>query len=317
MPNPIPRRKPRVFTVIVIAGGTGRLGRILVALMAARGEQVRVLSRAPERSGARTALPSVEVVTADVRDRAAVDRAFAGARVVISALSAFGMKGVAPRDVDFEGNARLMAAAEKHGVDRFIFVSVLGASREHSMELARMKYLAEERLIQSNLKWAILRPSTFTETFQDILCTPLIEKGKTVVFGRAENPINFISAHDVARFVELAAFDPAMVHTITELGGSENLSLLQFVEAFSSATGVTGSVKHIPRLALRLLSRLARPFDPTFARMSAAALLMDTTNMSFDATELERRYPQIPLTTVAAVARRDYGARAARLAVAA
>jgi hypothetical protein len=48
------------------------------------------------------------------------------------------------------------------------------------MELARMKYLAEQRLIQSS------------------------------VFGRANNPVNFISAHDVARFVELAAMGPGV-----------------------------------------------------------------------------------------------------------
>jgi hypothetical protein len=34
---------------------------------------------------------------------------------------------------------------------------------------------------------------------------------------------------------------------------------------------------------------------------------MDTTDMTFDATQLAQRYPEIPLTNVADVARRDYG----------
>ena len=43
---------------------------------------------------------ALELMVGDVRDRQAVARAVAGARVVISAVSAFGMKGVTPREVD-------------------------------------------------------------------------------------------------------------------------------------------------------------------------------------------------------------------------
>ncbi|MDB4883701.1 MAG: nucleoside diphosphate sugar epimerase [Gemmatimonadetes bacterium] len=295
--------------MIAIAGGTGRLGRIVVERLATRGETVRILSRDPQRAPPSAANANVELVAADVRDPDAVERAVAGARIVISAMSAFGMKGVSPREVDLEGNAHLIASAEKHGVERFIFVSVLGASADHPMELARMKYRAEQRLIQSKLSWAILRPSTFIETFQEVICAPLLDHGKAMVFGRAQNPINFVSAYDVARFVELATTEPEWGGTVTEIGGAENLSLLQFVEKFSSAIGVAGPVKHIPRPAMRLLSLLARPFSPTFARMVQAGVLMDTTNMSFDPAPLARRYPQIAFTTVAEAARRDYASR--------
>lgn len=280
--------------MILVAGGSGRLGSILVERLQARGATVRELSR---RAGA------------DVRDREAVDRAVAGARVVISAMSAFGMKGVTPRDVDWEGNANLIAAAEKHGVERFVLVSVLGASPDHPMELARMKHLAERRLAESRLSWSVLRPSTFTETFQMVLCAPLLETGKTVVFGRAQNPINFVSVYDVARFVELAATGSELAGQVTELGGPENLSLLEFVETFRKAVGVTGTVKHVPRAMMKLLSYAARPFHPTFARMVQAGLVMDTTDMTFDAALLRRRFPDIPLTSVSDAARRDYAGR--------
>lgn len=301
--------------MIVVAGGTGRLGRILVEQLAASGEPVRVLSRTPQRVGAQ-AQANLEIVAADVRDRSAVDRALTGARLVISAMSAFGMQGVSPRQVDFEGNANLIAAAEKHGVERFVFVSVLHASAEHPMQLARMKYLAEQRLRQSRLAWTILRSAVFIETFQEALCAPLLDEGKTVVFGRAQNPINFVSAHDVARFVQLATSDSALLGSVTDIGGDENLSLVRFVERFSTALGVTGEVKHIPLMAMRALSQLARPFNARFARMAAAGVLMDTTDMTFDATHLKQQYPQIPLTSVAEVARRDYGSRAATKACA-
>ncbi len=242
----------------------------------------------------------------DVRDRRDVDRAVGGARVVISAVSAFGMKGVTPRQVDLDGNLNLIAAAEASRVERFVLVSVRGASAEHPMELARMKHAAEQRLARSSLGWAILRPSTFTETFQQILCAPLLSKGKTVVFGDASNPVNFVSAADVARFVELAALTDQLRGTVTDLGGPQNLSLVQFVETFAAALGLASSIRHIPRAMLRVLSLLARPFNRTFARMARAGVLMDTTDMAFDATELARRYPHIHLTTASEAALRDY-----------
>lgn len=257
----------------------------------------------------------VEFVRGDARDRDDVERAIAGARVVISSMSAFGIKGAAPRDVDFEGNVNLIQAAEKHGVERFVLVSALGASAANPMELARMKYRAERRLVDSKLSWTILRPSPFIETFQAILCAPLLRRRKAVVFGTGHNPVNFVSAHDVASFVELALTDPALCGVTVEIGGRENSSLVQFVDAFRAATGVTGAVKHVPRFALKALAQLARPFNPTFARMAQASVLMDTTDMSFDATELIERYPAMSLTTIAEVARRDYGSRASTGAV--
>jgi len=276
--------------VIVVAGGTGRLGRLVVDRLRGLGEDIRTMSRAD----------------GDVRDPAAVDRILTGARVVISAISAFGMKGVTPREIDDEGNASLIAAAERHGIERFVLVSVRGAAIDHPMELARMKYRAEQRLIASTLRWTILRPSTFTETFQEVLCAPLLAHRKAIVFGRARNPVNFVSAHDVARVVELAALQPNADNTIVELGGTENLSLVQFVDAFSAALGLAGTTKHVPRLAMRVLAQLARPFNPTFARMAQAGVVMDTTDMSFDPSALMARYPQIAWTTVAEAARRDY-----------
>lgn len=276
--------------MIVVAGGTGRLGRLVVDRLRAAGEEVRTMSRAD----------------GDVRDPAAVDRRLAGARVVISALSAFGRTGVTPREVDDEGNANLIAAAARHGVEHFVLVSVRGAAADHPMELARMKLRAEQRLGASGLRWTILRPSTFTETFQEALCAPLLAHRKAIVFGRASNPVNFVSAHDVARIVELAARQPSSRNETIELGGTENLSLVEFVTAFATALGLTCRIKHVPRAAMRVLAQLARPFNPRFARMARAGVIMDTTDMAFDARPLAARYPQLAWTTVAEAARRDY-----------
>ena len=224
--------------MITIAGGSGRLGTLLVDRLAVRDEPVRILSRS--HTAARPGAPQVEIVNGDAQRPADADRAVVGSRVVISAMSAFGMHGVSPRQVDLEGNANLIAACERHGVEQFIMISVRGASPTHPSELHRMKYAAEQALIRSALSWTILRPSPFVETFQQVLCAPLLNTGKTVVFGRAQNAINFVSAHDVAWCVERASVDATLRGVAVDVGGPENLSLVEFVETFADVTGEIG-----------------------------------------------------------------------------
>ena len=290
--------------MIVVIGGSGRLGKLVVDRLAGKGGAIRIMARDPTTVPARW--PNVEVVRGDARRAANLDRAVAGASTVVSAMSAFGMQRVTPREVDRDGNANLIAACERQGVDHVVLVSVRTASPTHPTALHRMKYEAEQRLMRSSLSWTILRPSPFIETFQQVLGAPLLEKGKTVVFGRARNPINFVSAHDVAWCVERASTDAALRGTAIDVGGPENLTLLEFVASFAAVTGARGPVTHIPLPVMRMISVVARPFNATFARLVQASVVMDTTDMAFDASRLRVQFPDLALTTAAEAARGDY-----------
>ena len=71
-------------------------------------------------------------------------------------------------------------------------------------------------------------------------------------------------------------------------------------------TGKEGKASHVPLPMMRLMTVLMRPVNPTFARQIYAGIVMDTHDFSFDPSETERRYPSIPLTSLAEVVRRDY-----------
>ena len=68
-----------------------------------------------------------------------------------------------------------------------------------------MKYAAEQALQASGLSWTIIRPTAYMETWAKLIGEPLVKTGKTRIFGRGVNPINFVSASDVAQFVASAA----------------------------------------------------------------------------------------------------------------
>jgi NADH dehydrogenase len=169
--------------MILIAGGTGTLGTQVVRLLTARGLEVRILTRDPARARHLRG-DLVEIVPGDVRDLRAVERAAVGARTVISAIQGLtGTGGYSPQTVDRQGNSNLIQAAQTGAAECFILVSVQGAAPDHPMELARMKYLAEQELKASGLAWTIIRASAFMETWAALIGEPLIKTGKTRIFG--------------------------------------------------------------------------------------------------------------------------------------
>jgi NADH dehydrogenase len=290
--------------MLLFAGGTGRLGTAAVELLIARGIRVRVMTRDPARAQ-HLAADLVEIVQGDARNPAEVGRAVEGATTVVSAIQGFdGVAGNSPRTVDAVGNANLIKAAERIGAEHFVLVSVQGAGPEHPMELARAKCAAEQKLRQSQLAWTIIRPTPFMEFWASLVGQPLVDTGRTRVFGSGQNPINFVSVHDVARFVVLAVTDPALRGVMVEAGGPENLTLNQVAEVFERVTGKSGKKDHVPVPMMRLMSVLLRPVNPTLARQIRAGVIMDTFDMTWNPGPNRRLYPSLPQTRLEAVLER-------------
>jgi uncharacterized protein YbjT (DUF2867 family) len=293
--------------MILVAGGTGHLGIELVPLLTARGIPVRVFTRDPDRARQRLG-ETPEFVKGDARSPKTLEAALKGVDTVVSAMTGFGPGAPGPRAVDYEGNLNLIRAAEAAGVRRFVLVSINGATADHAMELWRMKYRAEEALRASRLDWVIVRPNAFMELWAEIVGGSIFKEGKATVFGRGDNAINFNSAKDVARFIELALFDPGLSRKILPVGGPENLTLNQLVGQIEHAAGREAAVKHVPLPMMRLMSVVMRPLKPDVAAMIQGGIAFDTVDMTFDASDLRRRFPQVELTRMADVVGRQRNA---------
>jgi uncharacterized protein YbjT (DUF2867 family) len=266
--------------VILVAGGSGVLGGAVVQLLTARGMPVRVLTR--QAGWSPSGLDNgIEVVVGDVRDAATLDRAVAGATVVVSCIQGFaGRDASGPDAIDRRGNELLVQAARKHGARRFVLVSVTGAAADSQVPLFRAKYEAEQALRASDLSWTIVRSSAFMETWLALIGDPLVEKGSTKIFGSGRNPINFVAVQDVAAAVASAALDETPPDQLVTVTGPENLTFDQFAETVMGAAGSEGKVGHIPRPAMRTLSVALRPFLPVIAGQIRTAVVMDTDDMT-------------------------------------
>ena len=285
--------------MILVAGGTGVLGRRVVAGLVERDEQVRVLTRDATRG---THLPDrVQVVLGDLR-RDPLDQVVAGCRTVVSAVHGLtGPTRTSPEAVDRDGNARLVMAARRAGVGHFVLVSGVGAAADHPMSLHRMKYAAEQNLQASGLSYSTVRATSFLETWLEIIGAKIGSGGPALVLGRGQNPINFVSADDVAAFVCLAVARDPRIGQHVSVGGPQDLSFTEIAEHLLANVSGTPGTRHVPQPALRAMSVLARPIKPALARMARAALVMNTTDMTFDAASVRERFPDVPATTMASL----------------
>lgn len=285
--------------MILVAGGSGRLGSLVVDLLRAQLLPVRVLTR--DRVRAAHLGERVEIVIGDVRDPSSLSAALEGVDVVISAVHGFmGVGAVSPASVDRDGNTNLIDRAKTAGAE-LVLVSVVGASPDSPMELFRMKHAAEMRAKASGVPTTIVRSTSFLELWLELLRDTAKKSGRPVVFGRGANPINFVSVHDVARLVERAVTDGSMRGETVEIGGPENLTFNQLAEAIQTADGRSGTARHVPPQMLRLMANTVGRVNVRLGRQVRAALAMDRLDLRFDTNAIHARFPDLPTTTLADV----------------
>jgi uncharacterized protein YbjT (DUF2867 family) len=146
---------------VLVTGGTGHLGRAIVALLRRDGHAVRVLARRPGDDR------HLEWVRGDLATGHGVADAVSGVDTVIHAATNSpaaqrgGFRPIdfvhSPQDVDIAGTKRLLAAAEDFG-----HVSIVGL--QHMARLnpySRVKLAAEQTVRDSNVPWSIVRATGF------------------------------------------------------------------------------------------------------------------------------------------------------------
>lgn len=156
---------------VIVAGAHGNTARRLVRLLVADGHEVRGLVRNEDHmakvgsDGAEPVLCDLESEEAD----GAIGRAVAGCDAIIFAAGAGPGSGDARKEtMDYGGAAKLVEAARKRGVSRYLILSSMGTDDPESREEAMRPYLrakarADERVEQSGLDYTIIRPGRLTD----------------------------------------------------------------------------------------------------------------------------------------------------------
>ena len=265
---------------LLLCGGTGDLGGRIAARLTERGIPFRALVR-PRSDTAALRSTGAELSVGDLTDPPSLDPALAGVRTVVTTADGMGRNLAGERDasiarVDRDGNAALVRAAEKVGVERFVFVSTQGLT-DAMVDLVPLfaAKRATERLLQaSSMRSVIVRPAAFQETWLGPQSGIRPDERLAVVLGRGRTPVPYVAEDDVAEAcVRLATMDdpPAAL----DLGGPEALTRHEVVDAYERALGVRMRRVVVPRRVLALGARALRRRRPELASVLGMALYRD------------------------------------------
>jgi NADH dehydrogenase len=257
---------------ILVLGGTGFVGRHLVAALAARGATVTVPTRRRERGKALILLPTVEVLEADVHEPAELARLAHGRDAVVNLVGILhSRRGRAdergPNDygpdfarVHVELPQSVVAACRTGGVKRLLHMSALGAALDAPSEYLRSKAIGERAaLAAEDLAVTVFRPS--------------------VVFGPDDRFINLFVA--LARWTPMLAlpcpqarFQPVYVGDVA----AAMLAALDHPESAGKRYDLCGprvyTLEELVRAALEAahLRRSLLPLPDWFSYLQATAL---------------------------------------------
>lgn len=187
---------------ILVVGGSGFVGRHVVNRLAADEWRVVVPTRQRDKARHLFLLPTVDVVEADVGQKAELARLASGVSAVVNLV---GILNETPAQtfakVHVELTANVVAACKASGVRRLIQMSALNADPAGPSRYLRSKGEAEAAVVASGLDWTIFQPS--------------------VIFGREDRFLNlFAKVLRVAPVMALARadarFQPVYVGDVAE-----------------------------------------------------------------------------------------------------
>src|SRR5437588_6937955 len=144
--------------MLLLTGATGTIGLPLLRRLTAAGEPVRCLVRDPRSLG--TERVQVQIALGDLADPLSFRHALRGVDTVVHLASVIrDQPNGSIEELAGVATWRLVRAAERAGVERFVFFSALGASTRSRARLLRAKAVAERALVESSLTHTVFAPS--------------------------------------------------------------------------------------------------------------------------------------------------------------
>ncbi len=255
--------------MILVAGGTGFLGRHIVRALVAHGSPVRILTRDPERA---PELGQKETVAGDVTMPESLPDAVRDCRGVVMAAQFIGHPIEKPRRgrtydaVDRAGTENLLIAARRAGVERFLYVSGAGVGQGRPEPWFAAKDRAEASVRGSGLSFVNLRSSwAYGEGDRALNRIARIARFSPIVpvLGWNRQKVMPVWAGDVGEAVARAfERDEAWGRTL-EIGGPEVLTMHEVVRTLMNVLGkrrlLVPLPKPIAKLATAPLTVLPNP----------------------------------------------------------
>mgnify|MGYP001816018314 CR=1 FL=1 len=257
---------------VALFGATGFVGGYLVRALLAAGHEPSVLVRPGSENKLQEA-DRCRITSGDISSEDAIDATLQGCDAAIyniGLLKEYRRKGITFEEAHFGGVQRVVQAAERLSVKRFVLMSANGV-KAHGTSYQDTKYRAEKLVQGSELDWTTFQPSVIFgdssgmqeishQLYVEIVRPPVPAPAFRSGWSRGDNQVVMspVSVTDVAdAFVGALSDDDTIGKTIA-LGGPEVLTWEDMIVRVAEAAGKQKSLLPVP---IGLMKFAARLFD--------------------------------------------------------
>ena len=258
---------------ILVAGATGYLGGFVAREFTSQGHVVRALARSPQKLDSLDPSPD-EIVRGEVTRPETLAHVCDGIDVVFSSVGITRQKDkLTFQDVDYKGNKNLLAEAQRAGVGKFIYVSVLNGPDLMHLDIVKAHEDFVAVLKTSGLNYAVIRPTGYFSDMSEF--RKMAEKGRIYLIGSGMNRCNPIHGADLAKTCVDAI---AGEHQEIDVGGPQTMTYREIADLAFQTLGRKPRISSIPMLLVRPMVALTR----IFSRKQGDLLAFFTTMMTRD-----------------------------------
>src|SRR5262245_24057082 len=299
-------------STVLVVGATGVLGMEVCRQLTAAGKKAKGLVRTSSQKEKVSSLHElgVETVTGDMKDPQSLYQAFQNVDAIISTATSTisHQQGDSIETVDLAGQLNVAEAASASGVQHVVLISFPPyPPMTPEFPLQSAKRAVEDRVKSKNFTYTILQPTYFMEIWLGPALGFDYVRAKAVIYGEGKNKISWIAIRDVARFAVASIENPAAQNAVIQLGGPDDLSVLDAVEIFEQESGRTFELQNVPDEALR--AQMAAAPDSLSRTFSGLMIGLNEVG-TIDMKETLRNFP-IQRTSVREYARQMIAAEAA------
>lgn len=227
--------------MILVTGGTGFVGRALIRQLVANGQQVRTLVRPSKQTPNLPRGVPVEIAVSSLNDERGLKAALRGIDVIFHLAGAEHQGAQADiLETDAKGTNNLSRVAAEASINRFFYISHLGAGRSSYFPLLKVKGIAEEHIRQSGVRHTIFRSALLygsEDHFSTSLAKILAFFPLLMLPGEGEGLIQPLWVEDLVTCMLWSLDTPETLNRTFDVGGAEYFPLRQAVDIIQGVIG--------------------------------------------------------------------------------
>lgn len=215
--------------MILVTGGTGFVGSHLMKGLVSEKIQTRCLARKTSdiEKLKELGIEVVEVVYGDVLDKESLKKAVEDVETVIHLVGIIvEKKGATFEIIHTQGTKNLVEVSKAAGVQRFIYISALGARENARSRYHKTKWEAEKAVINSGMEYVIFRPSIMVGEGGEFITmlSKIVRWAPIIPIIDGESKVQPIYVENTVDCIIKSLTDPKTTNRIFEIAGPDQIT---------------------------------------------------------------------------------------------